>query len=171
MNQNSRARGGSKVVVERTYHASIEDIWDLWTTKEGFESWWGPQGFRAEVHAIEARAGGVLRYDMIADSPEMVAAMKEMGRPSSHPTHSRFGEMRLHERLVITSAIDFLPGVEPYESNITVEFWAVGQAVRMVVTLDPMHTDEFTQMQKEGFTSQLTKLDTRFPAPALGTPA
>ncbi len=32
----------------------------------------------------------------------------------------------------------------------------------MVVTLDAMHDDEFTRMQKEGFTSQHTKLDERF---------
>ena len=41
-------------------------------------------GFRVEVHALEARLGGTLHYDMIADSPEMIAAMKQMGRPTSH---------------------------------------------------------------------------------------
>jgi hypothetical protein len=32
----------------------------------------------------------------------------------------------------------------------------------MVVSLDAMHSDEFTKMQEQGFTSQLTKLDARF---------
>jgi hypothetical protein len=32
----------------------------------------------------------------------------------------------------------------------------------MVVTLTPMHDAKFTEMQVEGFTSQLTKLDKRF---------
>jgi hypothetical protein len=32
----------------------------------------------------------------------------------------------------------------------------------MVVTLDPMHDEEFTRMSTMGFTSQLTKLDKRF---------
>ena len=58
------------VVIERTYRASVEALWSLWTTKAGFESWWGPEGFRVEVHALEARPGGVLEYDMIADAPE-----------------------------------------------------------------------------------------------------
>ncbi len=35
----------------------------------------------------------------------------------------------------------------------------------MVVTLSPVHNPEFTQMQKEGFASQLTKLDKRFGQP------
>ena len=60
----------AKVVIERTYRARVEELWELWTTKEGFESWWGPEGFRVEVHALEARAGGALEYDMIADAPE-----------------------------------------------------------------------------------------------------
>jgi uncharacterized protein YndB with AHSA1/START domain len=162
MSHENKARGGTKIVIERTYRARIEDVWDLWVTKQGFESWWGPQGFRADVEAIDARAGGTLRYEMIADSPEMIAAMKQMGRPPSHATRSRFTEVKLHERLVLTNVIDFLPGVESYESDITVDFTTMGDTVRMVVTLDAMHSGELTKMQGEGFTSQLTKLDKRF---------
>jgi uncharacterized protein YndB with AHSA1/START domain len=162
MSNEHETRAGSTIIVERTYRATIEDVWDLWTTKEGFESWWGPQGFRADVQLLEARIGGELRYDMIADSPEMVAAMKQMGRPSSHASRSRFTELKRHQRLVLTSVIDFLPGVEAYESNIAVDFSVTGGTVRMVVTLDAMHSEEFSQMQKQGFESQLTKLDARF---------
>src|SRR5262249_45090874 len=46
---------GRKIVIERTYRATIEELWELWTTKEGFGSWWAPEGFRAVVHAVEAR--------------------------------------------------------------------------------------------------------------------
>lgn len=42
------------------------------------------------------------------------------------------------------------------------DFRVEGDSVRMIVTLSGMHTDELTKMQKEGFTSQLTKLDARF---------
>ncbi|WIG92980.1 SRPBCC domain-containing protein [Myxococcus sp. SDU36] len=152
----------AKVVIERTYRAGIQDIWALWTTKEGFESWWGPQGFRAEVQELDARVGGTLRYDMIADSPEMIAAMKQMGQPTSHATRSHFTEVAPHSRLVLTNVIDFLPGVATYESKIAVDFLPSGDRVRMVVTLDAMHSEEFTKMQQDGFTSQLTKLDSRF---------
>jgi uncharacterized protein YndB with AHSA1/START domain len=151
-----------KIVVERTYRATIEDVWDLWTTKEGFESWWGPQGFRAEVEEIDARVEGALRYEMIADTPEMVAAMKKIGQPPSHAVRSRFAELKPRSRLVLRNVIDFLPGVATYQSNIAVDFIPSGDRVRMVVTLDGMHSEEFTKMQLEGFTSQLTKLDTRF---------
>ena len=162
MSDQSKPRDRSKTVIERTYRARLEEVWALWTTKQGFESWWGPEGFRVEVQAIEARAGGTLQYDMIADSPEMIASMKQMGMPTSHATRSRFTEVKPRERLVLTNIIDFLPGVESYESEIAVDFSAVDDTVRMVVSLDAMHSDEFTRMQRDGFTSQLTKLDKRF---------
>jgi uncharacterized protein YndB with AHSA1/START domain len=151
-----------KTVVERTYQARVEELWDLWTTKEGFESWWGPEGFRVEVHTLEAQEGGKLHYEMIADTPGMVEVMKQMGRPPSHETRARFTEFRPHSRLALTHVIDFLPGVKPYESSIAVDFLPLGERVRMVVALDPMHDEEFTKMSAMGFTSQLTKLDKRF---------
>ena len=153
-----------KIVIERTYQAKLDEVWDLWTTKEGFESWWGPEGFRVEVHTIDARLGGTLHYDMIADAPEMVAAMKQMGRPVSHPSRGVFSELQPRERLVLKHMIDFLPGVTPYENTIVVQFFSSGTSVRMVVTLEPMHSDEMSKMQSQGFTSQLKKLDKRFGA-------
>jgi uncharacterized protein YndB with AHSA1/START domain len=162
MNDPNNRSSKAKVIVERTYRARVEDLWELWTTKQGFESWWGPGGFRAEIHTIEARVGGALHYDMIADAPEMIAAMKQMGRPTSHASRGTFAEFSPHRRLTLTHMIDFLPGVKPYESTIEVEFFPAGEFVRMVVTLYPMHDDEFTKMQAMGFTSQLTKLDRRF---------
>ena len=158
----SRTAAKKHVVVERTYRAKVEELWTLWTTKEGFESWWGPEGFRVEVHALEARVNGPLSYDMIADAPEAIEAMKKMGQPISHGVQARFTDLKRYERLAITSVIDFLPGVELYDSTIRVAFFPSGPMVRMLVTLDAMHSDEFTRMATEGFTSQLSKLDKRF---------
>ena len=41
------------VVIERTYRATVEELWALWTTKAGFESWWGPEGVRVEVKTCD----------------------------------------------------------------------------------------------------------------------
>ena len=150
------------IAIERTYTAKIADVWALWTTKEGFESWWGPKGFRVEVHTLEARLGGALLYDMIADAPEQIEAMRRMGQPVSHKTRGTFTELTLHERLAITHIIDFVPNVEPFESVIAVEFFVSGSDVRMAVTLHPLPTEELTRRSIEGLTSQLTKLDRLF---------
>lgn len=153
----------SSLVIERTYTAEPEELWELWVTKEGFESWWGPQEFRADVHLIEPCQGGALHYDMVADTPEAVAAMENMGAPTTQPCRGTFSEFRPHERLVLTQVIDFLPGVAPYDSRIAVDFFTAGKGrVRMVVTLSQMHDAATTGMQREGFLSQLSKLDKRY---------
>src|SRR5262249_4999618 len=74
---------GAKIIFERTYRASVRELWDMWTTKEGFESWWAPEGLRVEVQTLEARLGGRFLYDMIADTPETIAAMEQLGLPPS----------------------------------------------------------------------------------------
>lgn len=153
----------SSIVVERIYRAEPEELWALWTTRDGFESWWGPQGFRADVRTIEPRLDGTLHYDMVADTPEAVAAMEGMGAPTSTECKGRFAEFSPHERLVLKQNIDFLPGVEPYDSVISVDFFPLADGrVRMVVTLGRMHDAATTRMQQEGFASQLSKLDTRY---------
>ncbi len=150
------------VVVDRTYRATAQELWALWTTKDGFESWWGPEGFRVAVHRLEARTGGALDYDMIADAPEAIAAMKNMGQPISHGTHGTYAEFQPHERLALVHLIDFVPNSEPYESKIEVDFSAAGDEARMMVTIHPHLDPMWTRMSVQGFTSQLTKLDSRF---------
>lgn len=153
----------SSLVIERTYTAGLDEIWELWTTKDGFESWWGPQGFRADVHTIDARPGGTLHYDMVADTPEAIAAMKQMGQPSSTACRGKFSECRPRERLSLTQVIDFLPDVTAYDNTITVDLYPVDEGrVRMVVTLQQMHDATTTAMQREGMGSQMTKLDSRY---------
>jgi uncharacterized protein YndB with AHSA1/START domain len=146
------------VVVERSYTGTPIELWELWTTKEGFESWWGPEGFRVEVKTIDPRVGGKLIYDMIADTPEMVAAMKESGMPLTHSTHGTFAEVEPNKRLRVLYIIDFVPGQSPYENNIVAELIPQGASVTMRVSIDAHPQDEWTQRSAQGFNSQLTKL-------------
>lgn len=158
----SEAAVQAAVVIERRYRASLDELWSLWTTKAGFESWWGPEGFRVEVHRLEAKTGGALDYDMIADAPEAVAAMQEMGQPISHGTHGVYAVLEPQSRLSLVHAIDFIPDQAPYDSIIDVAFIADGEMVRMITTLHPHLDPHWTKMSTEGYSSQLTKLDRRF---------
>jgi uncharacterized protein YndB with AHSA1/START domain len=152
----------SSTVIERTYRTSVEELWLLWTTKEGFESWWGSEGSRVEVHTIEAREGGTLHYDMIAVAPSDIVTRSELGLAPSHSVRARFTEVRPYRRLILTHVIDFVPGVTPYEQMIAVDFFPAGDTVRMVTTIEPLHNEEFTQTSIRVFTSQLEHLEVRF---------
>jgi uncharacterized protein YndB with AHSA1/START domain len=148
----------SPIKFERRYDAPVEDLWDLWTTKEGFESWWGPEGFRVEVHRMDLRVGGELFYDMIAVGADEVEWMKKEGMPVSHETRGTFVEIEPPTRLKILHMIDFIPGLKPYENNILVEFVPEATSVRMVVTIDRHPDEEWSRRAAAGFESQLTKL-------------
>lgn len=151
-----------KIVIERTYEASIEEAWELWTTNEGIESWWGPDGFSVKVHELNLRPGGEMRYAMTAVGPAQVQFMKQAGMPLTTEAKLTYTEIIPQKSIAYTHKADFIPGVEPYDVGNKVEFFAEAGKVRMVVTLDPMHSDEWTQRAAMGMESQLGKLDRIF---------
>ncbi|HEX3905868.1 MAG TPA: SRPBCC domain-containing protein [Polyangia bacterium] len=146
-----------RITMERTFDAPIEDVWELWTTKEGLESWWGPEGFSVEVHAIDLRVGGEMRYAMRATAPEVVEGMKRMGLPLVTESRLTYTEISPHRRLAYLHLADFVPGVAAYDVATEVELAAGAAGVRMVVTVDAMHDERWTEMAVKGWESQLGK--------------
>lgn len=156
---NETTRGTKPFVkTERKYEGMVEDLWYLWTTKEGFESWWGPEGFRVEVHKLDLRVGGELVYDMIAVGAQEIEFMKKANMPVSHGTRGKFVEIVPLQRLAISHMIDFVPGLRPYENKMVVEFFPEGRSVRMVIAVEEHQTPEWTQRSLQGLESQLTKV-------------
>jgi len=154
-----------RITLERIYQASIEDVWDLWTTKEGIESWWGPDGFIVKVRKLDLRAGGELHYAMIASGPDPIEFMKKNGMPTTTESRITYNEVIPHRLLAYSHAMDFVPGVEPYDVDTRVELHATGKKVRMVLTFDAMHDDLWTQRAVQGWESELGKLDKLLVAP------
>jgi uncharacterized protein YndB with AHSA1/START domain len=142
----------------RVFDAALEDVWKLWTTKEGIESWWGPDGFSVNVHSIDLRAGGELRYAMIATTPDKVAFMKRAGMPTSQDALLRYTEVVENRLLRYMNHADFIPGVEPYDVETVVELQSTSNGVRMVLMFEAMHDDHWTQMATMGWESQLNQL-------------
>jgi uncharacterized protein YndB with AHSA1/START domain len=146
------------VSFERSYEASVAQLWDLWTTKAGFESWWGPKGFRVAVHRIEPRVGGALVYDMIAVGREEIGMMKKTFGGEWHATHGSFTQVVPQRLLEIVHVIDFIPGLQPYDNRMQVEFFAEGKLARMLIRVQDHATPEWTQASRMGMESQLTKV-------------
>ena len=147
-----------RIVIERTYQARIQEVWELWTTKEGIESWWGPGGFAVKVRKLELRPGGQLLYDMTAIAPAQVEFMKREGMPLTHEARISYTEVVPRKRLAYTHLADFIPGVAPYGVAHMVELRSTPQGVQMVLTFDAMHSDEWTKRATMGWESELDKL-------------
>jgi uncharacterized protein YndB with AHSA1/START domain len=153
------ARGAiRKITLERTFRASLEDVWDLWTTKEGLESWWGPEGFVTSVRKLDLRPGGAFEYAMTATEPAQIAALEAMDFPLTSVAHGTYTEVTPHRRLAYMTVADFIPGIAPYEVAAVIEFHDSSKGVRMLVTEDAMHDKRWTEMSRMGMSSSLDKL-------------
>jgi hypothetical protein len=124
--------------IQRTYLASLGEVWALWTTKPGIESWWGPEGFDVAVVSLDLRPGGTLIYLMTAVAPEQAAFMT---------------------RLAYKTLADFVPGVAPYDVATVVELKPTSDGVNLVITFDAMHDAIWTERARAGHESQTRKLD------------
>lgn len=99
--------------LERTSDTSPATIWELWTTAEGIESWWSPDGFVTEVRTLAARPGGELVYAMTATAPDQVAFMNNAGMPLTTESRKTFTEVSEPTRLAYQSLIDSSPTGSP----------------------------------------------------------
>ena len=147
-----------KLTLERTFKESIDEVWELWTTREGIESWWGPEGFSVTVSALDLRPGGDLLYTMSAVEPEQMEYMVKAGMPLSTDHKLTFTEVDPPRRLAYRDMADFIPDVEPYEVDTVIELSEVEDGVRMVLTFDRMHDERWTELARMGRESELARL-------------
>jgi len=145
--------------LERTYDAPAELIWELLTTAAGLQEWWAPDGFETRVSELELRPGGQLRYTMTATAPEQVAFMRGTGNPLSTELRKTFTEVAPPTRLAYLSLIDFVPDHEPYEHLTTIDIEPAGDRTNVVMTVDPLHDETWTQQHRAHRGSELDNLE------------
>src|SRR5437016_544705 len=134
----------AKLTFERTFRAAtVDEVWDLWTTKAGLESWWGPEGFVTKVSKLELRPGGKFEYAMTATDSAQMEGLKAAGLPLTTVAGGTYVEVTPRTRLVYRTVADFIPGVAPYEVVAVVEIHGRTQGVHMVVTEDAMHDEQW----------------------------
>jgi uncharacterized protein YndB with AHSA1/START domain len=141
-------------------NAAIETVWELWTTKDGIESWWGPPGFEVKVRRLDVRRGGELLYAMTAVASDQIEFLKKAGMALTTESLVTYTEVVPLKRLAFTQMADFIPNVKPYEVAQTVDFETEQAGVRLVMTLDAMHDEYWTNMMVMGWESELGKLAT-----------
>jgi len=81
------------VVVERTFEASVDLIWQMWTDPTHFKNWYGPKGFIIPVADMDLRVGG--RRLICMASPDGSMKMWTVGE---------YKEIVPNERLVYTES-------------------------------------------------------------------
>ena len=147
-------------VIDRILRASVEKVWRMWTTKEGLEKWWGPEGFSSTVRHLDVRVGGRFAIVMTAMLPEIIAHLKASGMGESSVAKGDYTVVEPNRRLVYTNAVDFVPGVPPYTTTTMIEISATPSGgARLIITNDVMHNEQWTAMATMGWTQQIGKLE------------
>jgi len=58
------------VVIERSFDAPVELIWQMWTDPEHFKAWYGPDGATIPVAKMDVRVGGSRLVCMEMQTPD-----------------------------------------------------------------------------------------------------
>jgi uncharacterized protein YndB with AHSA1/START domain len=53
-----------EIVIDRTFDAPQDVVFDMWTDPKHLPAWYGPRGFTTTVHEMDLRPGGIWRLTM-----------------------------------------------------------------------------------------------------------
>jgi uncharacterized protein YndB with AHSA1/START domain len=125
------------VVIERTFDAPVELVWQMWTDPDHFRAWYGPTGASIPVAKMDVRVGGTRLVCMEMGSP---------GGPVQVWFTGEYREVVENERLVYTESLSDedgnvaspadvgMPGGHPTTTEVVVQLAGVGGRTRMVMT-------------------------------------
>jgi len=147
------------IVLTRSFTASPERIWELWTTPDGIGAWWAPDGFTTTVDTLDLRAGGSLDYTMTTTGPDQIAFMEQAGMPLSTHSHKEFTEVSEPTKLSYHSLIDFVPGHAPYQHLTVVTLTRTATGTDVTMDCEPLHDEEWTNRLIGGRSNELDNLE------------
>ena len=130
----------------RVLDAPRNVVWRAWTEPEQLAQWWGPKGISTPLETIELdlRPGGVFRLTMVADATG-----------AEFPTDMEFREVVEPERIVFGWEAQRGLGA----GEVTITFTDLGDRTKMTTHFVGWQTDEIERASKEGWRTQLEKLD------------
>jgi uncharacterized protein YndB with AHSA1/START domain len=125
------------VVIERTFDAPVELIWQMWTDPAHFKSWYGPAGAAIPVAEMDVRVGGARLVCMEVRSPNGSMAMWFAGEYLEVVENKRlvYTEFTSDANGKVSSASDVGMGAgHPVTTEVRVELEDLGGRTRMVMT-------------------------------------
>lgn len=159
----SRApRWGDPVRASRTLPSSVERLWDLWTTPEGFASWWGPEDSRTSVERWELRVGGeirlTLRYASAVEHPEFGRELERSGVATTYTARGQFTEVVPLTRLSFRLSLRYGPRAPPVLLTTRADFRAVEGGVRLTVDSLGSATKHWRTLAQPALEGELDRL-------------
>lgn len=134
--------------IERAFRAPVEKVWRMWTTREGLETWFVPDGFVSTVEALDVRVGGRFAIRMRSAEHDLV-------------NHGTYTVVQPHRELAWAWRFDIFlqPGESPYDVPIRVSLAPTPEGgTRMVFAQGPLASPEHTEGSRQGVLSNFEKM-------------
>ena len=125
------------VVIERSFDAPVDLIWQMWTDAEHFKAWYGPDGATIPVAKMDVRVGGTRLVCMEMQAP---------GGPMQMWFTGEYREVVENQRLVYTESMSDengnvlspsdmgMPEGHPTTTEVRVELEDIGGRTKMLMT-------------------------------------
>ncbi|MES0361969.1 MAG: SRPBCC domain-containing protein [Anaerolineales bacterium] len=123
------------VVIERTFDAPVDLIWQMWTQPEHFKNWYGPKGFTVPVADMDMRVGGKRLICMA--SPDGSMKMWTTGEYTEIVPNERlvYTESQADENgNVVSPSAMGMPDGYPATTEVTMLLEDLGGRTKMVMT-------------------------------------
>jgi uncharacterized protein YndB with AHSA1/START domain len=130
------------VVIERTFDAAADLIWQMWTQPDHFKKWYGPKGFTVPVADMDVRVGGKRLICMA--SPDGSMKMWTTGEHTEIVPNQRlvYTESPSDENgNVMSPSAMGMPDGYPVTTEVTVLLEDLGGRTKMVMTNAGMPAD------------------------------
>ena len=125
------------VVIERSFDASVDLIWKMWTDPEHFKAWYGPAGATIPVAKLDVRVGGTRLVCMEVQTPDGPLQMWFTGQYREIIENKRlvYTETMADENGNIASPADMgTPETHPITTEVCIELDEIGGRTKMVMT-------------------------------------
>jgi uncharacterized protein YndB with AHSA1/START domain len=124
----------TSVSTERTFNASVADVWRVWTDADSVKKWWGPKGFTALVVRDDVREGGSFLWAMKSEKGKMfwnTGTYQEVVADKKIVSTMAFAD---ENGKAIPGSQVSVPGRWPNEITVIVEFNESEGKARVTVT-------------------------------------
>jgi uncharacterized protein YndB with AHSA1/START domain len=125
------------VVIERSFDAPVDLIWQMWTDPEHFKAWYGPDGATIPVAKMDVRVGGTRLVCMEMQSPDGPMQMWFTGEYREVVENERlvYTESMSDENGNVVSPSDMgMPEGHPTTTEVRVDLEDIGGRTKMVMT-------------------------------------
>ncbi len=141
-----------ELIINRTFNAPRERVFNAWIDQKLMAQWWGPQGFTNPVCELDVRPGGAIRIDMRGPDGTV------------YPMKGLFHEIVPPQRLVFTSsAFEDEKGDPQLETINTVTFIGMVNTTMIMLQAEVMKTtpavQEALEEMSEGWNQSLDRLE------------